>query len=534
MKGTESALIFGSGFQANSSILAALVDGPLKAAGPIHVFSDRLCHASFHFGLAAGKMRQFRYRHNDLPHLEQLLLKKTTGDSAALIVTESVFSMEGDCLDVDAIREIARRHGALLYVDEAHATGILGANGMGLMSPIRDASLPAGLPAETQSRHQEVVIGTFGKALGCFGAYVACSRAIRDYLVNRCAGLIYSTALPPMVLGAIDAALDLVPEMQSKRQHVQELSAHLRSKLQQAGFDTLQSSTHIVPVVVADDSRVLQLSQQLLDAGFLVGAIRPPHGSCRHGPVANFTVGRPFGKSGGRLAAGPAVPHGRGGPMKMILVHGWALGPWIWHGLVQRLCALMEDSDLTIERVDLGFFGDTGPPAAGHYDLAIGHSFGLLWLLQDRQLTCDRIISINGFTRFSADTDFPCGWPQRVLQRMRKQLAIDRQVVLADFANKAGIEDEFRQQQASAVPDVARLDWALEALINRDGREQWDQFPGPRRAIAATKDEIVTAEHTNQCFADSDIQWLKSGCHCLPLKFPEICAALVRELIEVT
>jgi 8-amino-7-oxononanoate synthase len=270
LKGTESALIFGSGFQANSSVLAALVDRRLTTSGPAtQVFTDRLCHACFHFGLAAARVRQSRYRHNDLQHLQELLDRKA-GHGPSLIATESVFSMDGDRLNVPEIRRLARRYGALLYVDEAHATGVCGSHGMGLMSV--SASDPAGEPATGD----EVVTGTFGKALGSYGAYVACPAEIRQYLINRCAGLIYSTALPPMVLGAIDAALDLVPDMHQPRRYLQDLSDYLRDSLHSAGFDTLCSDTHIVPVLIRDEGRVMQLASQLLDAGFLVAAIRPP------------------------------------------------------------------------------------------------------------------------------------------------------------------------------------------------------------------------------------------------------------------
>ena len=265
LKGTETALIFGSGFQANSSVLAALTDGRLlPAPRKIRVFSDRLCHASFHFGLATTGARQHRYRHNDLTHLGQLLRSKPASGDACLILTESLFSMEGDQVDVRALREMADRHNAMLYVDEAHATGVCGLSGMGLMAQAEGG------------RSSEVVLGTFGKALGSYGAYVACSHEVREYLINRCAGLIYSTALPPAVLGAIDAALDLVPGMEGQRQHLQALARQLRERLRVEGFETLHSTSQIVPVVLADDARVLHWSRELWNAGFLVSAIRPP------------------------------------------------------------------------------------------------------------------------------------------------------------------------------------------------------------------------------------------------------------------
>ena len=220
--------------------------------------------------------------------------------------------------------------------------------------------------------------------------------------------------------------------------------------------------------------------------------------------------------------------------MKILMVHGWAFGPWIWDEMADRLKDLLEGEEVQFTQLDFGFFGKPTPLPKGHFDLAIGHSFGLLWLLQTPLVAFDRLIAVNGFTRFSADTDFQCGWPHRIVQRMRKQLAVETDLVIGNFMEKSGNTQDFQNYSDSSAADIVQLDWALEALINFDGREQWEQFTGPCRAIAGTQDPIVTPEHTQQCFADSDIQWLKSPSHCLPIQFPEICAALVRELIEVS
>ncbi len=258
-KRTESALVLGSGFQANSSVLASLLK--LKSAdNDVLVFSDRLVHASIHFGLAAT--RQIRFRHNDLDHLQQLLKKHAGSGSNLLIVTESVFSMEGSCLDVAAVRALATEYQAMLYVDEAHATGVFGSNGFGWMS-------------DHDSGSNEVVMGTFGKALGSYGSYVAGSQDLKEYLINFCPGLIYSTALPPSVLGAIDAAVDLVPTLQDRREHLHQLADQLRSGIANLGLQT-PSASHIIPIVVGDEGAVLEICRLLRDRGFWVSAIRPP------------------------------------------------------------------------------------------------------------------------------------------------------------------------------------------------------------------------------------------------------------------
>ena len=169
--------------------------------------------------------------------------------------------MDGDRADLAALRRLADAHDAFLYVDEAHATGVLGENGMGLC---------AGVPGI------DLVMGTFSKALGSFGAYVAGSEALIAYLQNRCAGFIYTTALPPPILGAIDAALDLVPAMGAERAHLHGLGARLRDALAAMGLDTAASSTHIVPAMLGDARAAMDMADALRAAGILAVAIRPP------------------------------------------------------------------------------------------------------------------------------------------------------------------------------------------------------------------------------------------------------------------
>jgi len=255
-KGAEAALLFPSGWQLNAAVLAAL----LKAAPGTLLFTDRLIHGSLHAG--AGAHRQIRFRHNDLDHLEELLAEHADRDSPRLIVTESVFSMDGDRADLERLARIAGQHDAFLYLDEAHATGVLGPGGAGLSHGI--------------AGKVDLVMGTFSKAMGCFGGYVAGSRLLIDYLINACGGFIFSTAPPPAMLGAIDAALDLVPSMEEERARLQDHAAYLRSRLAENRIDTGASSTQIVPVVVGESGQALALSAALAAEGLLASAIRPP------------------------------------------------------------------------------------------------------------------------------------------------------------------------------------------------------------------------------------------------------------------
>jgi len=275
-KRCEAALLFSTGFQANATVIPALAklmrsgihadgagDGSLCVPGiPLRgqvIFSDELNHASIIHGVRGAKSRTGIFRHNDLDHLDDLL-KQHSGRK--LIVTESVFSMDGDRADLPALVQLAERHGATLYVDEAHATGVLGPQGRGLA-----AECEGGV---------DVVMGTLGKAFGAFGAYIAGSRTLIDWLVNRCPGFIYTTALPPAVLGAVDAALDLVPGMDEERAHLARNSQRLRDALAQRNYDTLASSTQIIPAVIGSEADALAAAQRLEDAGVLTVAIRPP------------------------------------------------------------------------------------------------------------------------------------------------------------------------------------------------------------------------------------------------------------------
>jgi len=258
-KGTQAALLLSSGWQANVAILPAL----LRVLGrDAQVYVDRLAHASIHLGCRAAGIREIRFRHNDLDHLESLLRARAGRPGRRIVVTESVFSMDGDRCDVAALTDLTQRHEAFLYLDEAHATGVLGPDGMGL------SSLGGG--------RVDLAMGTFSKALGGFGAYVAGSRALCDYLANACSGFVHTTALPPAVLGAIDAALDLVPGMHDEREALADRADGLRTMLQSMGLDTGASNTQIIPVLVGDEHRALALSRALDARSVLVAAIRPP------------------------------------------------------------------------------------------------------------------------------------------------------------------------------------------------------------------------------------------------------------------
>ena len=259
-KRTEAALLFASGWQANASVLPALLS---MTPGPVRLFADRLIHASLHAGTALAGTHEIRFRHNDLEHLDRLLAAPEAQGATRVIVTESVFSMDGDRADLMGLVSLADRHGAILYVDEAHATGVLGPSGGGLC-----ADLPPEAPV--------VVMGTLGKALGGFGAYVAGPKVLIDTLVQACGGFIYSTAPPPAVLGALDAALDIAPGMDEARATLLDHAKTVRAAAGAKGLQTFGSSSQIVPIGFGSEPAALRAMAAMEDAGLLAVAIRPP------------------------------------------------------------------------------------------------------------------------------------------------------------------------------------------------------------------------------------------------------------------
>ncbi len=256
-KGTERAVLFNTGYMANVGVIAALM-----GKGDV-ILSDKLNHASIIDGMRLSGAAFYRYPHRDLDHLEALI-KKHSQARRLLIVTDSVFSVDGDLAPLREIVDLKERYGGWLMIDEAHATGILGAKGAGLAE------------ARGVTDSIDVHMGTFSKALGSFGAYVAGKAALIELLHNRARSFIYSTALPPTVLGAMRAALAIVSQEPAGRTYLLAQAALFRKGLQAAGFNTLNSETQIVPVLVGDNQRSLICADRLRQEGIMAVAIRPP------------------------------------------------------------------------------------------------------------------------------------------------------------------------------------------------------------------------------------------------------------------
>ncbi len=257
--GTEAALLFNSGYDANLGVLSALLrEGDT-------VLYDEYVHASMRDGIHLGHARSFPFRHNDVDHLESRLQRIQKGESAIWIAIETLYSMEGDCAPVEKISDLADRYQAFLIVDEAHATGVLGTRGEGLTQSL---NLGAQVP---------VRIHTFGKALGCHGAVAVGSQALRDTLINFARPLIYSTALPPHSLFAIKAAYEALPHATEQRRALKERIQVFRAEAEKRQFSGLLANDGPIQILILENSKAAkQAAVRMQAAGFDVRAICSP------------------------------------------------------------------------------------------------------------------------------------------------------------------------------------------------------------------------------------------------------------------
>jgi 8-amino-7-oxononanoate synthase len=258
--GKPAALILGSGYQTNITILEALLDKSILGATPL-VFCDRHAHVSM-LAMTQHLGRLQRFRHNDLTHLRALLEKHADSAQPKFILVESLYSMDGDRSQLDELVLLAKQHQAFLYVDDAHAVGVYGENGFGC--------------AVKYASDIDIVMGTFSKGLGSFGGYIGCSLLLRDYLVNKCRGLIYATGLSPAVLGAISAAIEVLPHLDKERQRLHVNAKIVREFFASEDLDCGDSDSHIIPWIIGDAQKTLEISSQLEANGILASTIRPP------------------------------------------------------------------------------------------------------------------------------------------------------------------------------------------------------------------------------------------------------------------
>ncbi|MFH1407401.1 MAG: 8-amino-7-oxononanoate synthase [Candidatus Omnitrophota bacterium] len=255
-KKTQAALVFTSGYTANLGIISAL------ASRNAAVFSDKLNHASIVDAIILSRAEIIRYPHKNTALLEETLAKDK--HNTRLIVTDTVFSMDGDIAPLAQIAGLAKKYNAMLMVDEAHATGVLGKTGAGC---VEHFGLKNGVHLQ---------MGTLSKAFGCLGGFVCASEEIIEYLINKARSLIYTTALPPSVLASNIAALEIIQTQAELRQKLWENVKYFKEGLLRYGFNTMQSATPIIPVLLKDNSLTMKFSGALRDEGIFAVGIRPP------------------------------------------------------------------------------------------------------------------------------------------------------------------------------------------------------------------------------------------------------------------
>ena len=257
-KGYPAALVFGAGYMANAGTI------PVLAGRDDLIFADKLVHASMIDACKLSGAKLVRFAHNDADALEKRLKQFADTDCRKLIITESVFSMDGDLAPLKEIAALGEKHDAMVMVDEAHASGTFGPNGAGL---IREHGL---------GKSVTVSMGTMSKALAGFGGFVACSENLRKLLVNSSRAFIYTTAPPPAVIGAALGALDVLDASPNLGNILQANADYFRSMLHDAGLDTLQSHSQIIPIVIGENEKAVAVSLKLREEGIIAAAIRPP------------------------------------------------------------------------------------------------------------------------------------------------------------------------------------------------------------------------------------------------------------------
>jgi len=258
MFGTESALVFNSGYHMNVGILPAVCDTQTL------ILADKGIHASLIDGIRLSNAACYRYRHSDYTHLTQLLAKYAHRFTRIIIVTESIFSMDGDCTDLHYLVSLKQRYpNTLLYVDEAHAVGVRGIRGLGC--------------AEEQHCITDIdfLTGTFGKALASLGGYLLCKEPIRNYLINKARTLVFTTALPPINLLWTAFILERLSDFTDRRQQLHKNSLLLQQQIIAKGFNS-PSESHILPVIIGDNKETILKAEDLQRKGFYVLPIRPP------------------------------------------------------------------------------------------------------------------------------------------------------------------------------------------------------------------------------------------------------------------
>mgnify|MGYP000865971396 CR=1 FL=1 len=256
-KSRESSLVFATGYMANVGLISSIANEETV------IIIDRLNHASIIDGIRLSRTKLYVYKHCNADSLEGVL-KRSKKYKRILVITDSIFSMDGDIAPLKDITFLCEKFGAGLIVDEAHAFGVFGKKGAGIMSMY------------SLEGKAMIDMGTFSKSAGCLGGYVACDNIMREIMINKARSIIYTTGLPPCIIEANRSALNLIKNSEDKRIKLAELSNYLRNKLKKLGYNTGNSTTQIIPVILGDNETVIMYQNKLFEQGFFVPAIRFP------------------------------------------------------------------------------------------------------------------------------------------------------------------------------------------------------------------------------------------------------------------
>lgn len=262
-KNTERALLFPTGYQANSTVLTQLVHKRALGDNAL-VFFDKANHASLYDALRCSNVAYKRFRHNDTMHLRECIERYSRDYALRFLVIESIYGMDGDLAPLEEYIALCKQHSIFLYIDEAHATGVLGERGYGLATHHDFTGI------------DYCIMGTFSKALGGMGAYIASSHEVIDYLITTCTGFMYSTALSPFLIGAMYTAWKLIPQFESERKRILHCAERLRHGIAECGYHTSSDCTHIIPLIGRSMHDIERLHTTLLQHGIHASYIRPP------------------------------------------------------------------------------------------------------------------------------------------------------------------------------------------------------------------------------------------------------------------
>ena len=260
-KRSQSSIIFSTGYLANYSVLSSILSSDVFTKTPI-VFSDKLNHQCIYEGCKNKKINFLRFKHNDMNHLEYLLKKNKLKSNPKFILSESVFSMDGDFADIKNLVYLKKKYNSFLFLDEAHATGIYGNEGFGFSTKFKNDI--------------DCVTGTFSKAFGSFGAYISCRKNLKSFLINKCPSFIYSTSLPFSLLASIYSAIKIIPKLNNERKKLIKNSFIFRNMLKKENFNIGNSQTNIIPIIIGNTNKTILISKKLEKKGIYIVPIRPP------------------------------------------------------------------------------------------------------------------------------------------------------------------------------------------------------------------------------------------------------------------